>query len=97
MDSLKKFEKLEALEVQIAVLLGWSAGFSERLSGILFPNLSTLILKDDLVFIWKSEWYDDAVVPKVKEFLKDRSENSILTSLRLTIKHCTSSLLQNPS
>lgn len=97
MGSLTAFEKLDVLEVPIAVLLGWSADTDSMLSHILPPSLSTLVLRHDLDSFWAYEWNEHATVLKAEEFLQYRTKTPISTSLSFIIKYSMSSLTEPES
>ena len=92
MGSLQAFEKLDVLEAPIVVLLGWSADTNSTLSHKLPPNLSTLVLTNDVELSSDYKWNDDALFSKADEFLQNRSKTPSKTALSLTIKRSESAV-----
>lgn len=95
MGSLQAFEKLEELKVPIVVLLGWSADTGSTLSQNLSPNLSTLVLTNDLQSVREYEWDYNATFSKVEEFLRNRSKTPTTTTLSFEVICVPASMMHN--
>jgi len=80
---LRKFEKLETLEISIAILFGWSVNTTTTLSQILPPSLRSLVLRQDLSTFWQYQWHFDAIHNKLQQSLPSLRETPNLNALIL--------------
>lgn len=88
LDTLHGFKNLLSLEIPIIVLLGWSAVAPVKLSNLLPLSLRHLSLTDDLHELGEDQWGDEALLPLIQEFLKERSfGTSEFESISLILNH----------
>ncbi len=78
---LRDFERLEMLEIPIAILFGWSIITTTTLSQILPQSLRSLVLRQDLSTFWEYKWCFDAIHNKLQQSLPSLKETPKLTAL----------------